>query len=105
LRQVLVNLLLNAVDACNASGVVTITGRRDGEMMCLDVVDQGEGIPAELRADIFSPLFTTKERGKGTGLGLSISRDLMRRMSGELALVENGARGCRFRLTLPVMRG
>ncbi|MDQ6986200.1 MAG: HAMP domain-containing sensor histidine kinase, partial [Mariprofundaceae bacterium] len=105
LRQVMVNLLLNAVDACDVGGVVTIAGRRDGDLVCLDVVDQGEGIPAELRENIFSPLFTTKERGKGTGLGLSISRDLMRRMSGDLALLENGDRGCRFRLTLPLMRG
>ncbi|MDQ6987827.1 MAG: HAMP domain-containing sensor histidine kinase [Mariprofundaceae bacterium] len=105
LRQVMVNLLLNALDACNSGGIVTIAGRCNGKILCLDVIDQGEGIPAEVRENIFSPMFTTKERGKGTGLGLSISRDLMRRMSGDLALVENGERGCRFRLTLPLMRG
>jgi len=101
----MVNLLLNAVDACDTGGPVTIASKFDSEQMYLDVVDQGEGIPAEVRENIFSPMFTTKERGKGTGLGLSISRDLMRRMSGDLALVENGDRGCRFRLTLPLMRG
>ncbi len=105
LRQVLVNLLLNALDACSAEGVVSIIGCCEGEMMCMDVVDQGEGISPEVRENIFSPMFTTKGRGKGTGLGLSISRDLMRGMSGDLVLVENGERGCRFRLTLPLMRG
>ncbi len=101
LRQVLVNVLLNAIDACPAHGTVSICSAWDDHSVFLDIIDEGEGIPVDIVEQIFSPLFTTKARGKGTGLGLSISRDLMRRMHGELELAENSAAGCRFRLRMP----
>jgi len=105
IRQVLVNVLLNAIDACCAHGTVSIHGEWDDTCAFLDVIDEGEGIPEDLVEQIFSPLFTTKARGKGSGLGLSISRDLMRRMHGELELAENSPAGCRFRLHMPLAQG
>ncbi|PHS77644.1 MAG: hypothetical protein COB59_08980 [Rhodospirillaceae bacterium] len=101
LRQVMVNLLLNAKDACRAHAEVSIQVHVQGELTIVDVMDQGEGIPASMREDIFSPLFSTKAKGEGTGLGLSISRDLMRKMHGDLELLESDASGCRFRLSIP----
>jgi len=102
LRQVLVNLLLNAMDACQTNGEVFVKVFPDGDCIYVDVVDQGEGVPDSMREEVFSPLFSTKPKGKGTGLGLSISRDLMKKMFGGLELVESGEKGCRFRLSIPV---
>jgi len=102
LRQVLVNLLLNAMDACRLHGTVSVEAHVAKGCVFIDVVDQGEGVPDYIRENIFSPLFSTKEKGKGTGLGLSISRDLTRKMSGDLELLESGAEGCRFRLSIPL---
>jgi len=102
LRQVLVNLLLNAMDACRAHETVSIEAHYAEACVVVDVIDQGEGIPEYIRDNIFSPLFSTKPKGKGTGLGLSISRDLMRKMAGDLELIESDASGCRFRLSIPV---
>jgi len=102
LRQVLVNLLLNAMDACRVQGTVSVEVHVATACIFIDVVDQGAGVPDDMRENIFSPLFSTKAKGKGTGLGLSISRDLMRKMLGDLELMESGAEGCRFRLSIPV---
>lgn len=102
LKQVLVNLLLNAIDASKPGKTVRINATAGRDCVSLDIQDQGVGIPAELQQQIFSPLFTTKPRGRGTGLGLSISRDLMRRMHGDLELVSSGAGGSLFRLSLPL---
>ncbi|GAV20621.1 two-component system, NtrC family, sensor histidine kinase GlrK [Mariprofundus micogutta] len=103
LRQVMVNLLLNAVDACQANGEICIESHSDDQYVYADVVDQGEGVPESMAEEIFSPLFSTKPKGEGTGLGLSISRDLMRKMSGELELIAGDAKECRFRLSIPLM--
>jgi len=103
IRQVLVNLLLNAVDVSPEGATVVIRADDQGEMVTVDVVDQGDGIPSVMCEQIFSPLFTTKS--KGTGLGLAISRDLMQRMHGDLILAENSGMGCAFRMLLPVVRG
>ncbi len=101
LRQVLVNLLLNAMDACGENGQVLLnTERLDGSIV-LNVYDNGTGIPVELQEKIFTPLFTTKEIGSGTGLGLAISRELMERMHGRLELVRSDRHGSHFRTWLP----
>jgi len=105
LRQVLVNLLLNAIDASPEAAVVRIeTATLDGCML-LDVSDQGCGIEPQHAEEIFSPMFSTKQKGEGTGLGLSISRDLIQQMDGDLLLFTNGSDGCTFRITLPVSTG
>ena len=103
LAQVLVNLLLNAVDASDDGATVEISGGMVDAMAFVDVIDHGSGIPEQLCNQIFSPMFSTKPKGQGTGLGLAISRDLMRRMGGDLVLAENSDHGCRFRMLLPVV--
>jgi len=104
LRQVLVNLLLNAIDASPEGTVVHIQTDICEQWMRLDVSDQGCGIDREHVEAIFSPMFSTKQKGKGTGMGLSISRDLIRQMGGDLLLFANGPEGCTFRVTLPAAR-
>ncbi|MDX8414125.1 MAG: HAMP domain-containing sensor histidine kinase [Mariprofundales bacterium] len=105
IRQVLVNLLLNAADVSQKEQTVVIRADYQGDMVVVDVEDQGGGVSQVMCDQIFSPLFTTKSKGKGTGLGLAISRDLMRRMDGELMLVENSEKGCVFRMLLPIIQG
>jgi len=105
LRQVLVNLLLNAIDASPEAALVLIeTGSINGCVL-LDVSDQGCGIDEQHVGEIFSPMFSTKRKGEGTGLGLSISRDLIRQMGGDLLLFVNSPNGCTFRVTLPEATG
>ncbi|MDX8408140.1 MAG: ATP-binding protein, partial [Mariprofundaceae bacterium] len=102
LRQVLVNLLLNAIDASPEGASVRIDVDHDERCVVLDVSDQGCGIDPEHVEAIFSPMFSTKQKGQGTGLGLSISRDLIQQMHGDLTLAANGADGCTFRISLPM---
>ncbi|MDQ6954777.1 MAG: HAMP domain-containing sensor histidine kinase [Mariprofundaceae bacterium] len=105
LRQVLVNLLLNATDASPKGAVVHVEVACDESVVMLDVSDQGCGIDPEHVEMIFSPMFSTKKKGEGTGLGLSISRDLMQQMGGDLILLSHGSPGCTFRIILPVSNG
>jgi signal transduction histidine kinase len=74
LNQVWTNLIDNALDAmeANGKGTLTIKTLRDGEFVCVSVIDDGPGIPEEIRANIFDSFFTTKALGKGTGLGLEV---------------------------------
>ncbi|MFQ5845684.1 MAG: sensor histidine kinase, partial [Planctomycetota bacterium] len=103
LRQVLVNLLLNAADASPRGECVRIeAAAARGAGIAIQVRDHGRGIPEELREEVFSPFFTTKRTGEGTGLGLSIAREIVEAEGGELVLArtEAGA-GSTFRILLP----
>lgn len=77
LNQVWTNLLDNAIDALGSSGTITITTRRDGPCALVDISDDGPGIPAEIRDQVFDSFFTTKDVGKGTGLGLETARRIV----------------------------
>lgn len=77
LNQVWTNLLDNAIDALGESGTITITTRRDGDCIEVDIADDGPGIPLEVRERIFDPFFTTKDVGHGTGLGLDTARRIV----------------------------
>jgi signal transduction histidine kinase len=101
LRQVLTNLLGNAVEACGAQGrvVVLIDDHRPGTIT-VEVADTGPGIALGAREHIFEPFFTTKTTG--SGLGLAISRAIARAHGGEVVVVSTTDRGTTFRLTLPV---
>jgi signal transduction histidine kinase len=97
--QVLFNLLVNAVQAVEATGgTVTVTSSADAAHVRLHVQDDGPGVPPDLRAKIFEPLFTTKARG--IGLGLAVSRSLAEANGGALTLDDAGP-GARFTLSLP----
>jgi len=101
LMQVLVNLLLNALDACGEGGMVIVHAAPGDDGVAIDVRDNGPGIPSELQKEIFKPLFTTKPRGMGSGLGLVISRELCTRMGWELNLIHSDSEGSCFRIWLP----
>jgi two-component system, NtrC family, sensor kinase len=93
LQQVLINLLLNAIEASRGGGRVQATGRaesRDGRPgVAIMVADTGPGVPAELRTAVFTPFFTTKPRGEGTGLGLAICRDIVRDHGGTIEVADH----------------
>jgi signal transduction histidine kinase len=102
LNQVWTNLLDNAIDALGDSGTITISARRDGDCVEVDIADDGPGVPAEAQERIFDPFFTTKEVGKGTGLGLDTARRIVvDRHHGSLTLRSEPGRTV-FRVRLPV---
>ena len=101
LNQVWTNLLDNALDAVPDSGEVTITAARRLDFVIVGVIDNGPGIPAEIRDQIFDPFFTTKAVGQGTGLGLDIARQLVRRNDGDIEIESRPGR-TEFLVTLPV---
>lgn len=101
LSQVLINLLINGMQAMNGAGTLRLWTELDGRRVRLHVDDEGVGLSAEVLAEIFRPFFTTKPAGKGTGLGLAISQQLMAALDGELTASNRVPRGARFTLTLP----
>ena len=101
LNQVWTNLIDNALDAVAESGRVTITAERRLDTVIVRIVDDGPGIPPEIRERIFDPFFTTKPVGQGTGLGLDIARRLVRRNDGDIEFESRPGR-TEFRVTLPV---
>jgi signal transduction histidine kinase len=100
---VLVNLILNAVDATHGhpSPEVRILVRQVAFSIEICVCDNGKGIPQELQTRIFEPFFTTKEVGKGTGLGLSVSHHIIEQFGGELS-VSSVPGQTEFRISLPL---
>ncbi|HUG54659.1 MAG TPA: ATP-binding protein [Vicinamibacteria bacterium] len=104
IRQALIALLMNALDATPAGGHVSIETRREGEGVVLTVVDTGVGIPAESKDKIFSPFFTTKPLGQGTGLGLAICHGIVASHGGEIRVESEVDKGTRLSLVLPLSR-
>jgi PAS domain S-box-containing protein len=100
-RQVLDNLLTNALDALAGAGRVTVSTAAAGERVRLEVADTGPGIPAEQLARIFEPFYTTKEAGRGSGLGLAIATTLAEALGGSLTAESKVGAGSCFRLWLP----
>jgi two-component system NtrC family sensor kinase len=100
-RQILDNLLTNALDAVEGGGLVSVSTSLEGERARIEVADTGAGIPAELLVRIFDPFYTTKEAGKGSGLGLAISVTLAEALGGALTVESKLGAGSRFRLWLP----
>jgi PAS domain S-box-containing protein len=101
-NQVVMNLLSNAIDACDRGGKVTVrTGAENGEVR-IDVIDNGHGISPAIRGRIFDPFFTTKPIGKGTGLGLSISYAIVQDHGGTIEVDSTPGKGSRFTVSLPV---
>jgi two-component system, NtrC family, sensor kinase len=100
-RQVLDNLLSNAMDAVGSEGQITVQTMREGERVAIEVADTGHGIAPELLVRIFDPFFTTKDPGKGSGLGLAICYTLAEALGGALTVESKQHAGSRFRLWLP----
>lgn len=100
LKQVLLNLVLNAIQASPMGGVVQLHARRDGGFLVIEVADEGRGIPPELRERVFEPFFTTRENG--TGLGLALAAKIVEQHKGVLLALANDAGGATLRLELPL---
>jgi signal transduction histidine kinase len=101
LNQIWANLIDNALDAVDQSGRVDVIARRHRQRVVVSIVDNGPGIPPEVRASMFDPFFTTKPVGKGSGLGLDIVRRLLTHNDAEIE-VESDAGRTEFRVSLPV---
>ncbi len=106
INQVLVNLISNAVDAMPAGGKLTIDLSEKDDMLCIKVIDTGNGIPEENLPKIFEPFFTTKEIGLGTGLGLSVTYGIVKMHRGDITVQSNanpekGPTGTTFTVVLP----
>jgi signal transduction histidine kinase len=98
LRQVLFNLLLNAIQAVADAGEIrVITGRQSATEAFLEIRDNGPGVPSERRQEIFKPYFTTHQ--KGTGLGLAVVQQIVLAHGWEIACLSNEPRGAVFRIT------
>jgi signal transduction histidine kinase len=112
LQQVFINLFNNALDAMRAGGELRVTTSFEpsddddntaspGGSVHVDFNDTGTGMSEEVRAHIFDPLYTTKERGRGTGLGLVVVRQVVAEHGGRIEVESEPGRGARFRLTFP----
>lgn len=106
LSEVLINLLINAIDAVGKEGRIVLKSAMSGipNHIEVSIEDNGCGIPAENLEKIFQPFFTTKPIGKGSGLGLSISKRIVEEHKGILSVGSEVGKGTRFILTLPVSR-
>lgn len=103
LRQVFVNLTLNAIQATPAGGRVVLRTRAlDDNALCVEVEDTGSGIPKEKRKNLFTPFFTTKEKGQGVGLGLAVARGIIEKHGGNIDFKSEEGKGTTFFLRLPV---
>ncbi|MDE3119861.1 MAG: PAS domain S-box protein, partial [Nitrospirota bacterium] len=104
LEQVLMNLVLNAIQAIKGGGTVTIRTRIVDEACAIDVQDTGCGIQPHVLSRIFDPFFTTKGVGEGTGLGLSVSLGIVERHGGRILVESEVGKGSLFTVSLPLAR-
>ena len=98
LYRVLLNLARNAVEA--GAHRLELNAAREGQVIAIEIVDDGPGLPPKARDNLFRPFFGSARPG-GSGLGLAIARELVRAHGGELTLVSSTGSGTVFRLTLP----
>jgi signal transduction histidine kinase len=103
IRQIILNLVMNAIQAVAAidgKGEVIVRTSSVDDLLILEVEDNGPGIPLEVREKLFQP-FTTSNKTSGIGLGLAITADLVKLHQGKISLVDTGKSGTTFRVTLP----
>jgi len=104
IREALINLIFNAVDAMPAGGLITIRARQAPGSLLLEVIDTGVGMNAELRQRCLEPFFTTKG-AEGSGLGLSVAYGTMQRHHGEIEVESEEGQGTTVRLVFPILPG
>lgn len=102
LKQVFLNLLLNARDAMPDGGKLEIKTLHHENRLQIEISDSGIGIPPENQSKIFDAFFTTKSQASGVGLGLSVSYEIVRQHNGEIEVESEPGQGTRFRISLPV---
>lgn len=105
LKQVLINIIVNAAEAMHGNGTLTITSSAspDRKWVTLEFTDTGEGIKEENLTRIFDPFFTTKDVGKGTGLGLSTSYGIVESHGGKIRVKSKVGEGTTFTVELPIV--
>ncbi|MET1255855.1 PAS domain-containing sensor histidine kinase [Aliikangiella maris] len=110
LEQVFLNLLINAAQALALKDekefkpIIELIIRREGAMVCVEIIDNGPGMDEKTRKRVFEPFFTTKDENVGTGLGLSVSYFIIsEQLGGQLSVESQPGKGCRFALRLPIM--
>lgn len=101
LLQVFVNLILNALDASDRDGQLSLAAGSAATEVWLSIADQGSGIPPELITQVFEPFFTTKPPGKGRGLGLSVCQRVVEEAGGRFELHSEMGQGSNFTIYLP----
>jgi signal transduction histidine kinase len=103
MEQLFINLVNNSVDAMPDGGQLRLEAQPDTApaRWLIRLSDTGSGIPAELLAKVFKPMFTTKPEGRGTGLGLAICREIVRAHGGEIHIESEGGHGTTMRFSLP----
>jgi signal transduction histidine kinase len=102
MHQVLLNLLINAVQAIDGEGNVLVEMGQEGNTAQVSVADNGRGIPAQNLPNIFRPFYTTK--GNGTGLGLSLARRIVQEHGGQIDVASELGKGTRFTVSLPLQQ-
>jgi len=104
LKQVFMNIMVNAADAMHGRGTLSIKTffSEDRDNVIIEFTDTGEGIPEDILPRIFDPFFTTKDLSKGTGLGLSMSYGIVEEHKGRIEVDTEMGRGTTFRVVLPV---
>ena len=103
INQVFTNLLVNAAQAIQVRGTIFVRSRLEGDHVCFEIEDTGQGMSEDIQRRIFEPFFTTKPVGKGTGLGLSISYDIVvKKHGGRLEVSSAPGKGTRFLIALPL---
>ena len=101
LREVLVNMIYNAIDAMPSGGEIRLSSRESNGRVFLTIADNGTGMTPEVKSRLFDPFFTTKGKG-GTGMGLAVSFGIIRRHNGSIDVEGEPGRGATFRISLPV---
>jgi signal transduction histidine kinase len=100
IKQVFLNVLLNALQAMESDGAIEVHIEADGDTITTIIRDQGEGIPPEVKAQLFIPFFTTKPGG--TGLGLSIAHRIIEGHRGRIRVASHRGEGTTVRIELPL---
>jgi len=104
INQVFTNLLVNAAQAIPVHGKIFVRSRLEGDAVCFEIEDTGQGMSEDVQRRIFEPFFTTKPVGKGTGLGLSISYDIVvKKHGGRLEVSSQQGQGTCFLIALPLV--
>ena len=103
LREVLVNMVFNAIDAMPEGGTLTLSTHTEAQSVIVKIIDTGVGMYPEVRSRIFDPFFTTKGKA-GLGLGLAVSFGIIRRHGGTIEVESQYGRGTEFCITLPVAK-
>ena len=109
IQSALLNIMINALDATEPGGVITVTTENSimQKNKGIDIIikDTGSGIPAEYLDKLFDPFFTTKEPGKGTGLGLAVSLGIVQRHGGTITVTSESGKGSQFKVWIPIVEG